>query len=167
MLTTLEVPYTDTRAADLVWTLTQPVIPALASLTIVDDETFSSLELRILGASHQVVLGLAGCQVVETVACLPGQQPHLPPMAGREVGGRDYRFRSHVASVPAGRIHAQAKSLRQLAAARPGRTAIGEFPSSPDAMTALAVATPGLRWQTWHLYPNSSQIVTTSTEVLE
>lgn len=167
MLTTLKVPYADTCADDLVWTLAHPIIPALASQTIALDEPDVDLEFRIVGASHQVVVSLAGGDVIETVACLPGHRRHLPPTAVREVAGRRYRFRSHVETVSTDLIRVQADALRQRAAADPGRTVIGEFPSSPDAMTALFVAGTGPRWQTWHLYPNSFQIAATSTEVLE
>ena len=50
----LVAPYRDTRAEDLCWSLTLPVQPALAVRTVRLGPFV--LELRLLGASHQVLV---------------------------------------------------------------------------------------------------------------
>ncbi|AYY13087.1 DUF2617 family protein [Actinobacteria bacterium YIM 96077] len=170
MLSTLDVPYIDTDAAELVWTLGYPLAPALSTTAIRlghDDE--SRLELRVLGASHQAALCWPGGELIETVACLPNEQPHLPSTMERRVDGRRYRFRARVETVSVAELRSRADTLRQLATQDGTRdtTVLAVFPSEPDAVTALSLdgVTPGVSWNTWHLYPNSGQIVTTSTEV--
>src|SRR6476660_8830958 len=66
MLTTLETAYTDTRAGDLAWCLGKDALPALAVLGVRIGETRglrADVELRLLGASHQVLVdaGQGGC----------------------------------------------------------------------------------------------------------
>ena len=46
--------YTDTRAADLAWALGREPLPALATLDL--ELSGAKLQLRLLGASHQVLL---------------------------------------------------------------------------------------------------------------
>lgn len=54
MLTTLQTSYSDTRAADLAWTLGREPLPALAVLDL--ELAAAKVQLRLLGASHQVLL---------------------------------------------------------------------------------------------------------------
>lgn len=161
VLTTLQVPYVDTSAGELVWTLDHPQVPALATRSV--PLPGGDVELRVLGASHQVVLRHAGALLIETVACLPGVEPHLPETAVRPANGRTYRFESRVADVTAGELRHQASELR-----RDGDVFLAAFPAEPDAVTALRLDgdTSGVRWRTWHMYPRNKQIVHTSTEVL-
>jgi len=166
VLATLDVPYVDTRAADLVWTLDHPVLPAL---TLGRATTLGgTLELRVLGASHQVVLRGRDGDVVETVACLPGHRPYLPDAVDRRVAGRRYRFRATVDQVSAAEVSARADELRAMAEGQAtAPTVVASFPAAPDALTALAAVTGrGVGWRTWHVYPNSGQVVSTSTEVV-
>lgn len=162
MLATLDVPYVDTRAADLVWTLDHPVVPALALTTVDLPGSVGGLELRVLGASHQVVLG----DLVETVACVPGEPARLPGDVRREVRGWAYRFRANVEELPAATLRARVGELRRLAA-EPA-VVLAAFPADPDAVTALRAerldaGTVG--WSTWHAYPGAGQLVTTRTEL--
>jgi hypothetical protein len=92
MLTTLDTAYTDTRAGDLAWCLDKEALPALATLGVrVADggALHADVELRLLGASHQVLVdaGREGCS--ETVACLPGSQAPLPYGVARRLGAWD------------------------------------------------------------------------------
>lgn len=159
MLATLDVPYVDTRAADLVWTLDHVVLPALAVAVA------GPLELRVLGASHQVVLD----DLVETVACLPGEpgEPvRLPGDVRREAGGWTYRFRATVEELPAAVLRTRVGELRRLA--DEPSAVVAAFPSDPDAVTALRADRFGAGaagWSTWHAYPGAGQLVTTWTEL--
>ncbi|WP_165367637.1 DUF2617 family protein [Phytoactinopolyspora endophytica] len=170
MLATLDVPYVDTTAEELVWTLDHPTEQALARAVIPLTLPGARLELRILGASHQVVLDWEHGTILETVACLPGRPPELPAEADRRIGGRRYRFRARVEEMAPADLHEQVGVLRRRADldGDGGRMVLAEFPSHPDAVTALSAGSddPGVSWVTWHVYPNSGQIVTTSTEVL-
>lgn len=157
MLATLDVPYVDTRAGDLVWTLDHPVVPALALTTA------GPLELRVLGASHQVVVG----DLVETVACLPGLPADLPGSVHRTAGGWTYRFTATVEELPPSALRARVGELRTLAAEVD--TVVAAFPAGPDAVTALRADRLGpdaVGWSTWHAYPGAGQLVTTRTELV-
>ncbi|MGC5410348.1 DUF2617 family protein, partial [Streptomyces sp. DT225] len=70
MLTTLHTAYSDTRAADLAWALGREPLPALAVLDL--ELAGATLQLRLLGASHQVLLEEEQGSCSETVACMPG-----------------------------------------------------------------------------------------------
>lgn len=170
MLASLDVAYVDTKAADLVWTLNHPVLPALATVTITLPSIGATLDLRVLGASHQAVVTWPGGELVETVACLPGQPPYLPTAARQAVGWRGYSFSSRVDHLGVADIRAHARRLAKLAERREpdGDTVVAAFPTDPDAVTALSAHphAAGVAWRTWHLYPNSRQIVTTGTEVV-
>lgn len=85
MLTTLQTSYTDTRAGDLAWCLGGDPLPALAvrDLRLANagrPGPPGTLQLRLLGASHQVVIAAGPGRCLETVACLPGRRtPLLKP----------------------------------------------------------------------------------------
>src|SRR4051812_2470817 len=97
MLTTLETTYTDTRAGDLAWCLGKSPLPALAVLGVRIGDSGglrADVELRLLGASHQVLVDAGRGECSETVACLPGSQAPLPFGVARRVGVWDYEFAS-------------------------------------------------------------------------
>ena len=88
----LVVPYRDTRAQDLCWSLNLPVQPALAVRSVRLGGLI--LELRLLGASHQVLVWAQdGTEplCVETVACLPGLAEQLPERDTRTLSGAEER----------------------------------------------------------------------------
>lgn len=156
MLATLDVPYVDTRAADLVWTLDHPVVPALAL------NVAGPLQLRVLGASHQVALD----GLIETVACLPGEPARLPGVVRRRAHGWTYDFRATVEELAPAVLRARVRELHRLAAAPDA--VVAAFPSDPDAVTALRADRLDARavgWSTWHAYPGAGQLVTTRTEL--
>ncbi|MEV0939125.1 DUF2617 family protein [Micromonospora wenchangensis] len=179
MLVSLDTPYVDTCAADLSLALGGPERPALhvRDLTLPGDVR---LRLRLLGASHQVVLAVpaAGADttapgwpggadgLVETVACLPGRPPHLPGDLHDEAGG--YRFTATVLRPAEGELHTRIAALRADLADDP-YALVGVFPGDPDAVTALAVrpdAPDGtVGWRTWHAYPQTNELVLTETAV--
>ena len=164
MLTTLNTSYTDTRAADLAWTLGREPLPALATLDL--ELTGSKLQLRLLGASHQVLLEEARGSCSETVACIQGSSMPLPLGVAKRVGDWEYEFAARVEVLSPGQFAARAQELLALVADHPNGLA-GVFPGSPHAFTALlAQCHEGqMHWRTWHAYPQDGQLVATRTRV--
>ncbi|MFF2653045.1 DUF2617 family protein [Streptomyces sp. NPDC058045] len=165
MLTTLNTTYTDTRAADLAWALGREPLPALDTLDLELDA--GHMQLRLLGASHQVILEEPNGTCSETVACMPGRCSPLPLGVARQIGGREYEFAARVEMLTANQFSTRAQELIALVADHP-RGLAGVFPGSPHAFTALLarVQDDGLvQWRTWHAYPQDGQLVTTRTRL--
>ncbi|MFE2344344.1 DUF2617 family protein [Streptomyces sp. NPDC059431] len=164
MLTTLKTTYTDTRAADLAWALGRERLPALAVLNL--ELMGAKVELRLLGASHQVLLEEGDVLCSETVACMPGSSTPLPLGVAKRVGDWEYEFAARVETLSRGSFAGRAQELLALVADHPNGLA-GTFPGSPHAFTAmLAQRYEGqVRWRTWHAYPQEGQLVATRTRV--
>ncbi|MGW2860554.1 DUF2617 family protein [Streptomyces sp. NPDC001205] len=164
MLTTLKTVYTDTRAADLAWALGREPLPALAVLDL--ELSGAKLQLRLLGASHQVLLDEERGTCSETVACMPGSSTPLPLGVAKRLGEWDYEFAARVETLSRGSFAGRAQELLALVADHPHGLA-GTFPGSPHAFTAmLAQRGDGqVWWRTWHAYPQEGQLVVTRTRV--
>jgi hypothetical protein len=164
MLTTLNTSYTDTRAADLAWTLGREPLPALATLDLELDA--AELQLRLLGASHQVLLKEDRGTCSETVACIPGSRTPLPLGVAKRVGDWEYEFAARVEVLAPGAFAGRAQELLALVSDHPYGL-VGVFPGSPHAFTAmLANRHQGhVTWRTWHAYPQDGQLVATRTRV--
>jgi hypothetical protein len=164
MLTTLQTAYSDTRAADLAWALGREPLPALAVLDL--RLGGAQLQLRLLGASHQVLLEEDGGTCSETVACIPGSSTPLPLGVAKRLGEWEYEFAARVETLSAGSFAGRAQELLALVTDHPYGLA-GTFPGSPHAFTAmLAQRTEDqVRWRTWHAYPQEGQLVVTRTRV--
>ncbi|KOU02472.1 MULTISPECIES: DUF2617 family protein [Streptomyces] len=164
MLTTLTTAYTDTSAADLAWALGREPLPALACLDV--ELTDAKLQLRLLGASHQVLLEEEGGSCSETVACIPGSSTPLPLGVAKRVGDWEYEFAARVEVLTPGSFAGRAQELLALVSDHPHGLA-GVFPGSPHAFTALlAQRHEGqVHWRTWHAYPQDGQLVATRTRV--
>ncbi|MEV6105427.1 DUF2617 family protein [Streptomyces sp. NPDC051940] len=174
MLTTLQTSYTDTRAADLAWRLGMEPLPALAVLPLRLDRT--EVELRLLGASHQVLVEDSDGRCSETVACLPGSSTPLPLGVAKQLGDWEYEFGARVETLAPSAFEVRAQELLALVAEHPHGLA-GVFPGSPYAFTALlahrqdrgeGVDGPSwgrLAWRTWHAYPQEGRLVTTRSRV--
>jgi hypothetical protein len=164
MLTTLNTAYTDTRAADLAWALGREPLPALAVLDL--ELSGARLQLRLLGASHQVLLTDEGGACSETVACIPGSSTPLPLGVSERLGEWEYEFAARVEHLTTSQFAGRAQELLALVADHPNGLA-GTFPGSPHAFTALlAQHDQGeVRWRTWHAYPQEGQLVVTRTRV--
>ena len=106
MLTTLNTSYTDTRAADLAWALGREPLPALATLDL--ELPGAKLQLRLLGASHQVLLEEERGSCSETVACIPGSSTPLPLGVAKRVGDWEYEFAARVETPVAGLLRGRA-----------------------------------------------------------
>lgn len=167
----LPVAFRDARAGDLGLHLGLPAQEALATLTV--DGSGWTAELRILGASHQVLIEQAGRTVwSETVAChLADGGDCLSPLPRHHRPGSAssiYEFRSRVVRLtPAGfrrsvedLLHRHAGDAHALCA---------RFPGDELAATALrldpddAHGGAQMSWRTWHTYPRTGEVVTTSS----
>jgi hypothetical protein len=157
----LAAPYLDTSADDLAFALGLPAHEALAVTEVHTPEL--TVELRLLGASHQVFAG----PVHETVACLPGGSPRLPSEVSEEFTDWIYRFTAHVERH---RPRDFTRRVAEVRAAADGRSdaLCGVFPGDQDAVTALAMdRSPGagVGWRTWHTYPQTGHVVATHTRM--
>ncbi|MGW3262744.1 DUF2617 family protein [Streptomyces sp. NPDC001056] len=164
MLTTLNTSYTDTRAADLAWALGREPLPALATLDL--ELTGAKLQLRLLGASHQVLLEEERGLCSETVACIPGSSTPLPLGVAKRVGAWEYEFAARVEMLTPGSFAGRAQELLALVSEHPHGLA-GVFPGSPHAFTAMLAQRHDdhVHWRTWHAYPQDGQLVATRTRV--
>ncbi|MEU5400579.1 DUF2617 family protein [Streptomyces sp. NPDC005963] len=164
MLTTLSTAYTDTRADDLAWALGREPLPALAVLDL--ELSGAKLQLRLLGASHQVLLEEEQGSCSETVACMPGSSTPLPLGVAKRLGDWEYEFAARVETLSRGSFAGRAQELLALVADHPNSLA-GTFPGSPHAFTAMmAQHREGqVRWRTWHAYPQEGRLVVTRTRV--
>jgi hypothetical protein len=156
--TTIDTRFADSRAADLSLAHGLAPLPALGthSVTLAG----MTVELRVLGASHQVVVG----DWSETVACLPDRPGALPSSDERVVGDYRVTFEARV-DRPADFTETVSEIVASCAA--DPHALVAEFPGSPLAVTALAAAThgDGVAWQTWHAYPQAGELVWTSSVV--
>jgi hypothetical protein len=170
MLTTLNTSYTDTRAGDLAWCLGSKELPALAVLDLRIGPV--DLQLRLLGASHQVVLsqegqgGAEGTRCSETVACLPGRRSPLPARVAERVQHWEYEFAARVETLPVPGFAGRAHELLALVENHPHGLA-GVFPGDPTAFTALLAGGDEreIFWRTWHAYPQEGRLVCTRSSL--
>jgi hypothetical protein len=133
LLTAIDTPYADTRAGALSFAVGLPRLDALAVLPVGAPPI--SVELRLLGASHQVLVGTFS----ETVACLPGEREPVPGRYRANAGGWAYDFASATVAYDGDIGFRRAvEALRDLLAGREDALT-GTFPGSPYAVTALAM----------------------------
>lgn len=164
-VTRLRVPFADVAAAGLRWALGLPERPGVASRTCVLP-CGVRVELRVLGASHQVVVERADARSVsETMACDLADDDRAGPLPGRAV--RDgYAFTSHVVTPGPAELGAAVRAVERRCAAAP-YAVVAAFPGHPDAVTAIALdlhpagEPDALSWETWHAYPHTGELVHT------
>ena len=164
MLTTLQTSYSDTRAGDLAWALGHEPLPALAALDL--ELGGVHVQLRLLGASHQVLLDEEFGSCSETVACMPGSSTPLPLGVSKRFGDWEYEFAARVETLSGGSFAGRASELLALVSDHPNGLA-GTFPGAPHAFTALLVQRHEgqVHWRTWHSYPQEGRLVATRTRV--
>jgi hypothetical protein len=156
----LHTRFADSRAADLSLAYGLRPLPALGTHRVTLPGV--SLELRVLGASHQVVLG--GWS--ETVACLPDRPGALPAREEYLAGGWRTTFEAHCHRLDADELAARVAGI-VLECAADQHALVGEFPGSPLAVTALRARADGdgATWHTWHAYPQAGELVETVSVV--
>lgn len=180
MLVDLAAGYCDARAEQLGWSVEiGPLRPLARTWLVLPPFT---VDLRLLGASHQAAVWLADppgpggepgdadpgpsagrgpllCR--ETVACLPGRTDPLPRVAARDLLGWRYTIESTVRTLSRAEFAARLVGIERRSAQWPGIA--GKYPGAPGAITAIAVRlwAGGLRWLTWHTYPQQGMIATT------
>jgi Protein of unknown function DUF2617 len=159
----LVVPYRDTRAQDLCWSLALPVQPALAVRGVRLGGLV--LELRLLGASHQVLAWAeeeTALLCVETVACLPGAAEPLPRRHLRALPGGGYEWSAQTFALSGAEFDRSVERVRRSVEANPHALG-GYYPGAPGALTAVLpeAAAAGVRWTTWHSYPQDGRLVRT------
>jgi hypothetical protein len=154
----IETRFADSRAADLSLAYGLRPLPALSTHRVTLGGM--TLELRVLGASHQVVID----DWSETVACLPDRPGALPARESRLLGDRVVRFEASCER-PADFAATVSRIVTECAA--DPHSLVAEFPGSPLAVTALSATetADGVRWQTWHAYPQAGELVWTSSVV--
>ncbi|MGC0415184.1 DUF2617 family protein [Embleya sp. AB8] len=168
MHATLTTSYTDTRADALGWCLGLPPLPALAARAV--ELGGLKLDLRLLGASHQMLITAArggGDPVSETVACVPGAATPLPARAATRLGRWEYEFTALTQQLGAGAFVARVREIVALATGHE-HGLIGEYPGLPHAVTAMVVdpCGTGAVWSTWHTYPQERRIVNTRSRAM-
>lgn len=175
----LPIPYVDTCAADLSFTLDGPLLPGLAErhqvATVAGREL--TLSLRILGHSHQAVCtarrpASGGVEppepvLVETLAYLDNAGPGLPASTHRDLGQRDLGTVDYRCTVQVLSDVDFSREIDRWYTADPDVTA--SFPGHPDAITAISwSAHPGrLSWRTLHGYPGSGELVLSASVIAE
>ena len=160
----LGVEHADVDPAALVWGLDLPVQPALAVLELVVAGV--DVEIRLLGASHQVIARGDGFVCSETVACGLDRAAPLPAAATHPVGRASYRLSSEVVRLDSAAMTAYVAGLDEALGGR-SDALVGIFPAPASAITAVVVeeTATGVRWRSWHAYPEVGTIVATSAAV--
>ncbi len=172
----LTVAYADTRAGDLSYALDLPVQPALRTLEL--EVAGVTMDLRILGYSHQVVIadGATAPLLTETVARLSGPVHRAAVSAlpefheTRRAAGPTEVLRYSVSTTisPLEDDPARIEALMvELDAAE--RAVLGVFPGHPHAFTGLRAgeaAPTGVEWRSWHAYPGTGELVHTHSRLL-
>lgn len=159
----IAAPFVDSRAADLSLVFGLDRLPALGTHRV--ELPGASVELRVLGASHQVMLGIDGLEWSETVACLPDRASTLPVREQSRVGDLVSRFAARCVRLAPAELAARAGALRRHCEGHP-HALVGTFPGSPLAVTAMVVdpVVPVgtlVGWWSWHAYPRTGEVVTT------
>ncbi|KRF10577.1 DUF2617 family protein [Nocardioides sp. Soil796] len=157
----ISVAFADVRAATLRWAVGLPERVALVTRTLEVGHSVV-VDLRVLGASHQVLVRDAAGDVLlsETVACdLPGAAA-MP----EQIGAPGYDFTSGVERLETGDLVARVDLLASSLADDPDALVVS-FPGVPHAVTALALRrTPdAISWESWHAYPQTGELVHTTT----
>lgn len=166
MKASIATAFADSRAADLSLAYGLAPLPALSTHLVALPG--ARVELRVLGASHQVVLQIGGTHWSETVACLPDRRGRLPSHDQVDSGPLCSRFRAGCQRLSPARFAEQVRVVARRCEQHP-RALVGAFPGSALAITALLVdhrVPDEVSWRSWHAYPQSGELVTTVSVVV-
>jgi uncharacterized protein DUF2617 len=158
--TRIETRFADSRAADLSLAYGLPRLPSVAEHFIVLHGV--DVELRLLGASHQVIIGAWS----ETVACLPDRADKLPAREEIVENGLRFQFAAQTLQLAGPALSDRvAGIIRECTLDE--HAIVGSFPGSPLAITAVRAweEKVGTAWRTWHVYPQGRELVETRTVV--
>lgn len=159
----ITAPFADSRAADLSLAYGLDRLPALGTHHV--ERPGVRLELRVLGASHQVVVEAGDARWSETVACLPGRDGGaLPAREDTVLDGLPARFEARYLQLAPAVLAARVRALRDRCEEHP-HALVGTFPGSPLAATAVLVDPRASGWRTWHAYPQTGELVETRSVV--
>jgi hypothetical protein len=168
--------FTDSRAADLSLNYGLEPLPALGTHRVLLPAV--ELELRVLGTSHQVIVGpgtptwptssisLWPESWSETVACLPDRLGDLPEHEESVIEGLRVRFAARVHRLFPEELAARVNAIVRDSE-NDSRVLVAEFPGAPYAITALRTwpESGGAAWRTWHAYPQAGELVETLSAV--
>ncbi len=90
----------------------------------------------------------------------------LPALHEAAAADRRYRFTADTSRPGPSALAALAALLRRRLGPCP-RAVVAGFPGHPDALTAalLELGRESVGWRTWHLYPQTGEVVETITEI--
>ncbi|MGH3762892.1 DUF2617 family protein [Actinophytocola sp.] len=156
----IDTRFADSRAADLSLAYGLPRLHALGAHRVALHGM--DVELCLLGASHQVIVGPWS----ETVACLPDRADTLPAREEVVSGGLRVQFAAQTLRLDEFYLAERVAMIARDCAADP-QALVGEFPGDPLAITALRAweEKDGTAWRTWHAYPQAGELVETRTMV--
>lgn len=154
----LSVAYVDVSPEGLKWQLG---LSARDALRVDEFEVGEvTVQLRLLGMSHQVVL-LRNSEMIfsETVAC--ADTGHALPEQWSDDG---YEFSSEVARYESDTFTDAVREITNRVSVNDNVLAAA-FPGSPLAITAIEFTGKAAQpaWITWHAYPQSKAIVRTES----
>lgn len=161
----ITTPFADSRTADLSLAYGLVPLPALGTHQVALPG--GRVELRLLGASHQVVLDIDGVDWSETVACLPGRTGGLPAHDTVDRGPLRSSFTARCLRLEPPRLATYVRAVVRHCEGHP-RALMGTFPGSPLAITAVWVVDRDrgtVSWRTWHAYPRTGELVRTASVV--
>ena len=123
-----------------------------------------AVELRVLGCSHQALVGVPDRRLSEVVACRPAGGGGLPERLHRATPQGRYTFASSVLRLRARELERRARRVVTTVEDDP-RGLAASFPGLPNAFTAVRWWPDGgsLRWETWHSYPQTGEMVRTQS----
>lgn len=170
------IPFADTSVGDLTFSLRQERLAPVCGTTVVLSPE-QTLELNVLGCSHQVILVEKDHDVlVETLACLSGVPAALPETASSRITGLDpvdrsdavrHQFESSTRALDDTEFQRAVRRITDGAGAQ-RHSVVARFPGHPGAVTAIVLEQAvgrGIGWTTWHCYPQHGEIVRTRSRI--
>lgn len=155
----LDLPFVDTRADQLRFSLRPQAQDVLCARELrLGDCT---IHLRVLGASHQVEVRSGTRELFETVACHAQESDLLPQQAFND----DYRF-EHLTMRYTSMAQFGDKVDAILAAwSEDPCSVVATFGDDRLALTGLRAheTADGVGWSTFHCYPQTAEIVATTS----